>query len=257
MEQLAKRDQWVNRLHPLVKFVLTVFYIGITVSFPKYDVLGTAGMCVYPAAVCILAEAPLGDCLKRLRPVLLLVCLVGICNPFLDRTAVVVGGIKLSTGVFSFLTLALKGIFSVLAAYLFIATTTVEQIGNALLALHLPQTAVTQFLLTWRYLTLLLEETGRITAAYALRAPRQKGIHFKVWGSLAGQLLLRSMDRADRVYDSMLLRGYPKNGAPHKKRVLPRWQDWLWLGFWAGILLLFRCYPIILLIGNRIGGIGA
>ncbi len=44
--------------------------------------------------------------------------------------------------------------------------------------------------------------------AYALRAPGQKGIQFRAWGSFLGQLLLRSMDRAEELYASMLLRGY-------------------------------------------------
>ena len=44
--------------------------------------------------------------------------------------------------------------------------------------------------------------------AYHLRAPGQKGIHISAWGSFLGQALLRSMDRAQELYSSMLLRGY-------------------------------------------------
>ena len=44
--------------------------------------------------------------------------------------------------------------------------------------------------------------------AYKLRAPGQKGIHISAWGSFLGQLLLRSMDRAQELYGSMLLRGF-------------------------------------------------
>ena len=47
-----------------------------------------------------------------------------------------------------------------------------------------------------------------MTQAYSLRAPGQKGIHYSAWGSFLGQLLLRSMDRAEELYSSMLLRGY-------------------------------------------------
>ena len=39
MDILSSRDQWVNHLHPLVKFVLTVLYITTVVSFSKYDVI--------------------------------------------------------------------------------------------------------------------------------------------------------------------------------------------------------------------------
>ena len=47
-----------------------------------------------------------------------------------------------------------------------------------------------------------------MTDAYKLRAPGQKGIHISAWGSFLGQLLLRSMDRAQELYGSMLLRGF-------------------------------------------------
>ena len=47
-----------------------------------------------------------------------------------------------------------------------------------------------------------------MTEAYSLRAPGQKGIHVSAWGSFLGQLLLRSMDRAEALYHSMLLRGF-------------------------------------------------
>ena len=47
-----------------------------------------------------------------------------------------------------------------------------------------------------------------MTDAYYLRAPGQKGIHISAWGSFLGQLLLRSMDRAEELYSSMRLRGF-------------------------------------------------
>ena len=47
-----------------------------------------------------------------------------------------------------------------------------------------------------------------MATAYRLRAPGQKGVHISAWGSFLGQLLLRSMDRAQQLYGSMLLRGY-------------------------------------------------
>ena len=47
-----------------------------------------------------------------------------------------------------------------------------------------------------------------MTDAYHLRAPGQKGIHISAWGSFLGQLLLRSMDRAQELFSSMMLRGY-------------------------------------------------
>ena len=130
MDTIASKDQWVNQIHPLVKFVLTIIYITTVVSFTKYDFIGLLGMVVYPMAMFILAELSWKDSLKRLRVVLPLVCVIGIFNPFFDRVPVQIGGLTVNAGVISMITLMIKGVFTVLASYLLIATTSIE-IGRA------------------------------------------------------------------------------------------------------------------------------
>lgn len=254
LDEAAARDQWVNRIHPLVKFVLTLGYICTTVSFSRYDVIGLLGMVVYPAAMFILADLSVKDSLRRLRVVLPLVCFVGIFNPFFDKTPVFIGNLCVRAGVLSMLTLMLKGVLSVLASYLLIATTSIEKICYALGLLHMPKVMVTQIMLTYRYVTLLLEEVNRMTQAYALRAPKQKGVHFKVWGSLTGQLLLRSMDRADAVYESMALRGYSGDFQYIRKKNPLKSGDVCFLVFWAAVFAVFRRFPVILAVGSFLGG---
>ena len=239
----------MNGIHPLVKFVLTVVYITVVVSFSKYDVIGLMGMVIYPVVGFILADLSWKDSLKRLRVVLPLVCLIGIWNPFFDRVPVQVGDLVIYRGFISMITLVLKGIFSVLASYLLIATTTIEKICYALHLLHLPDILITQFLLTYRYVTVLLEEVNRITQAYALRAPGQKGIHFKVWGSLTGQILLRSMDRANAVYESMLLRGYQGDFSYMGQKIHILSRDIVYLFLWLILFAVFRKFPVFYLAG--------
>ena len=255
METLAARDQWMNHIHPLVKFILTVGYIAVVVSFPKYDLIGLLAMVVYPIAGFLLAELSFKKCLRRLRVVLPLVCVVGLANPFFDRTAVWIGGVCVRAGVISMLTLMLKGIFAVLASYLLVATTTLEQICYALQLLHVPRIIVTQLLLTGRYLTLLLAEVNRTTQAYALRAPNQKGVHYKVWGSLTGQLLLRSIDRANELYESMTLRGYTGDFGYLGAHTRIRWQDLAYLVIWCAVFAVARKVPVILWVGRFITGV--
>ncbi len=250
MDTIAARDQWMNQIHPLVKFVLTIVYIAVVVSFSKYDLIGLMGMVIYPIAGFILADLSFFDSLKRLRIVLPLVCLIGIWNPFFDHTTLQIGDLTVSGGVISMLTLIFKGVFAVLASYLLIATTTIEKICYSLHLLHLPEILITQFLLTYRYVTVLLEEVNRITQAYALRAPNQNGIHFKVWGSLTGQVLLRSMDRANAVYESMLLRGYQGNFSYIGRGIKWSVQDVVYLLIWLAVITVFRQFPIFLVVGN-------
>lgn len=197
-------------------------------------------MGIYPIALFILGDISFPDALKRLRIVLPLVCFVGLFNPFFDRQPVLQwGSFVITAGMISMITLMLKGIYSVLAAYLLIASTSIEKICYALRMVHVPAALVTQILLTYRYVTVLLEEAGRIIQAYSLRAPRQKGVQFKVWGSLAGQLLLRSMDRANDVYESMTLRGY--TGEFYYSGKAPLFtKDIVYLLIWTGSFVLLK-----------------
>ncbi len=255
IERIASRDQWMNRIHPLIKFVLTIVYIFIVVSFSKYDVIGLAAMAVYLMIGYSVAELSFRECLWRLRVILPLVCAVGLANPFLDRAMIDLGFLQVRAGFFSMITLMGKGVFAVLASYLLIATTTIEQICYALRLLHVPSMIVTQILLTYRYITLLLEEVNRITQAYALRAPNQKGVHFKVWGSLTGQLLLRSIDRASEVYESMTLRGYAGEFRYVSEKTSLRLTDILYFLIWMLLFILFRKIPVIYVLGEFVGGI--
>ncbi len=257
MSEIAARDQWVNKIHPLVKLCLTILYIGVVVSFGKYDIIGLFAMAVYPFVVMNLAELSFKECLWRLRVVLPIVCVVGIANPFFDKTLVDLGGVVIRAGILSFIALMMKGIFAVLASYLLIATTTIEEICYALRLIHVPTILVTQILLTYRYITVLLSEVSRITQAYSLRAPGQKGVHFKAWGSLTGQLLLRSIDLAENLYDSMTLRGYSGEFRYIGASSPLRRTDLVYLIVWIAIFGLFRSMPVILVIGNFVGGIFA
>ena len=209
MDELAAQDSVLHRLSPLAKLFVTVFYIAVTVSFPKYELTGLVWMVLFPVAGYQLAGIRMRVCFQKLRIVLPLVCAVGLLNPFFDRQIMArVGTLAVSGGVISMLSLILKGIFCLLASFLLMATTTIEAVCRALRQLRVPKTLTSLLLLTFRYIGLLLSEVAVMQQAYSLRAPGQKGIHISAWGSFLGQLLLRSMDRAQALYESMELRGF-------------------------------------------------
>ncbi|WP_300382782.1 cobalt ECF transporter T component CbiQ [Clostridium sp.] len=250
MNNLASEDKWVNNIHPLVKLIITITYISFVVSFHKYDITEIIGMVIYPIVIFITGYISFKDSLRRLRLVLPLVCFVGIFNPFFDRDILMkLNGVNISGGTISMITLMIKGILTVLASYLLIATTTIEKICYAMSLIHIPKIFVTQILFIYRYITLLLNEANRITEAYSLRAPNQKGIHYKVWGSLIGQLLLRSMDRAENIYESMSLRGYVGEFY-YTYNIKCSLKDYLYFITWISIFLAMRFFPILEFIGN-------
>lgn len=209
IDALSDAESFVHRLHPLAKLFAAVLYIGIVVSFPKYDLTGIAAMVLYPVFLYRLAGIALSACFEKMRYVLPLVMAVGIVNPFLDTAPVLrIGTVVVSRGTLSMLTLMLKGVFSLMMSFLLVATTKVDTLCASLRRIHVPEIVVTLFLLTYRYIAVMVEQVAIMSDAYALRAPGQKGIHISAWGSFLGQLLLRSMDQATELYQSMCQRGF-------------------------------------------------
>lgn len=250
LENLAERDTLLNRIHPSAKVVVTVWYLILTMSFGKYDIVGLAGMSLYPIILMILGDISVGQAFRRLRPVLLMVCLIGAANPLFDRTSVLmVGGIQVTAGMLSMASLLLKAGFAIFASYILIATTTVEQICYALRKMHVPQILVTVLLLIYRYLVLMLKEADRITQAYSLRAPGERGVGKRAWGSFAGQMLLRSIDRAQNVYESMTLRGF--HGEFFLQGSFAPGRQSVFYGLaWGILLVIFRFVPVFRMVGN-------
>lgn len=244
MDDLAAQDSPIHRLHPAAKLLATIAYILLVVSFDKYDLDGLFPMLLWPVLLFQLSGVPVRTCFYKLRIVLPLVMAVGLFNPFFDRAPLLMlGSLRVSGGVVSMLTLMGKGVLCLMASFLLMATTPIDSLCAALRRLHVPKMVVTLLLLTYRYTGVLTEELAVMTEAYHLRAPGQKGIHVSAWGSFLGQLLLRSMDRAGELYDSMVLRGY--HGHFHYAPVGPftGW-DGVYLALCLGSFALVRLVDV-------------
>ena len=250
LQNLQQRSHWMNLLHPLGKLLVCIVYIAVVASFDKYDLQGVILMAVFPIFGFVVGELSFKEGIYRMRLILPLVLFVGLFNPFFDKQVLfyiggaateagqAAGGIPVTGGVISMLTLMLKGFYCVLSAYILIATTSIEEICYGLRAVHVPKIIVIVILLIYRYFGLMGNEADRIATAYALRAPRQKGINYKAWGPLVGQWLLRSMDRAGAVYDSMLLRGF--KGEFWVKKRKAKAADFLYTAVWILIFIAIR-----------------
>ena len=250
LDELAAKDCFINRIHPVCKLLLTLFYCVLVVSFDKYHLFGLLVMAIYPIIMYELANISILKTLYRLKILLLFIALFGIFNPLFDKTPLVVmSNIIITGGMVSMLTLLIKGILSLLASYLLIATTSIEGICYALKRLCMPKILVTQILLLYRYIPLFLLEVKHTLEAYALKTTQERGIRFKTWGSLVGLILLRSMDRANDVYQSMCIRGYRGEFYVFGAKKM-RWHDVVYLLIWAIVLLTLRLVSISEIIGG-------
>lgn len=250
IDDLANKNCWINNIHPLIKLLLTIFYISLIITIDKYNIEIIIGMSVYPIIMFIMSDISLKEALKRISIALPFLFFMGILNLFFDKEVVlIINKIIITKGTVSMINLILKGTLTLLASYLLIATTTMEKICYAMYKLHIPHIFIVEVMFIYRYITVLLKEIIKITDAYSLRAPKQKGINYKAWGPLVGQLLLRSMDKASNIYESMCLRGYSGKFYYYNENKYNK-KDFMYLIIWLVILITIRFSVLLQSIGE-------
>jgi cobalt/nickel transport system permease protein len=254
LEDLARKDTLIHRLHPLAKVLVTLIYLIIVVSFDRFEISGLIPYLFYPILIFTLAELPLKPILKRVLLVEPLVIGIGILNPIFDQHLFMLAGVEISRGWITFFSIVFKGSLTVTAALLLIATTGMDRVAEALRMLKVPKLFVLQLLLTYRYISVLMEEVATVLRAYSMRAPGQKGLHRSVWGSLAGQLLLRTFDRAQRVYQAMTLRGFDGEYITSRESTI-KILDLAYLVLWSAVLITLRIYNLPMLLGSLFTGV--
>lgn len=249
LDELSCKKSFVHSIDSVIKLIVTVVYIATIISFDKYDVSALIPLIIYPITIFIIAEIPVSNILKRVLLVMPFIIGIGIFNPIFDGSPYLnLGEITISAGWISFSTLILKSILTVLSAILLIATTGMDKLAMALRKLKVPKIFVTQILLTYRYIYVLMEEGSSIIKAYHLRAPTEKNISIKYFGTILGNMLLRTFDRAGKIYDAMLLRGFDGEYRLGQNNMLT-FRSILYLIIWTAFFILVRLFNISELIG--------
>lgn len=253
LDDLSQLESPIHRIHPVSKMLATFVFLVAVVSFGKNEIEVLLPFFFYPVVLFTLSELPVKPVLKRLLWISPFLIGVGILNPFFERQTVMIGEFALSAGWLTFFSILVKSSLTVTVSILLIATTGMDALGYALRVLRVPKIFVLQLMLTYRYITVLLEEVSRMTTAYSLRAPGQKGVAFHAWGSFAGQLLLRTFDRAQRIYRAMSLRGFDGNFTPPHRNV-PHAKDVAYAAGWSAFFVIARIFNIPMAIGMLING---
>jgi len=254
LDALARRPNSINDLNPLVKLLTTIIYLTVVVSFDRYEISALLPLIFYPVVILALADLPLEPILRRIAWIMPLVIGIGIFNPVFDHQTVTIMGSTISKGWLTFLSIAIKCVLTVAAGILLIATTGMEKLGAAMRMLRVPKIMVLQLLLTYRYISVLGDELSRMLRAYSLRAPGHRGIERAAWGSFTGSLLLRSFDRAQRVYSAMCLRGFTgEYNTGNNAKVIGR-DLWFLIG-WVAFFLFTRNYNLPFLLGSFLTGV--
>ncbi len=252
LDTLARQDTAVHRIDPRAKVITTACFVLLVVSFDKYTVAAMIPFLVYPLALLTVGRVPPGFVLTRLALVSPFAVVIGVFNPLIDHEPMVrLGPVVITGGWLSFASILLRFLLTLSAALLLIATTGFNRVCLALERFRVPPVFVVQLLLLYRYLFVLAREAARVLRAYRLRAIRSRGVSLRVYGSLVGSLLLRTLDRGQRVYTAMGCRGF--NGILHPSIPLRfRTVDAAFVFGWCAFFIVARLYPLPQHLGHAV-----
>jgi cobalt/nickel transport system permease protein len=160
----------------------------------------------------LLARLPFRWFLIRLGSVTLFLALFLLWLPFLrEGPTWDVGPLSFSQkGTLLALTLWLKALSMVSLVLVLCASAPVGVTLKAAQALHVPGLLIHLVLLTYRYVHLLADELARLRVALRIRGYRPRGNwhSYRTVGQVAGVLLVRGYERAERVSQAMRCRGF-------------------------------------------------
>jgi len=190
-----------HRLPPRLKLVLTLLVIAIALVVPIEH---------WPLHVCLalvvfiglsLAEIPVHYIARRLALFAPMVLCIALSVP---ASTGFVRGWELAA------TVGMRAVLSFLAGLWLVNTTRFEQILVAAGRLGFPALLVALLAFMYRYCYVLMDELGRMRTAQRARTfgRRSRWQEWRESTLLIGSLLIRAMNRAERIHGAMCARGF-------------------------------------------------
>ncbi|MCU0663219.1 MAG: cobalt ECF transporter T component CbiQ [Myxococcota bacterium] len=257
MDLLARQDTAVHRLDPRAKLVATLGFIAVVASFEAHALTELLPFLAYPIALAGFGNVSVRYLLRKAVYVLPFVLFIGIFNPLFEPQVVFrVGPLAVSAGWISCASLVARGLLAVLGALALLAVTGMGNVCAAFEKLGMPRVLATQLLLLYRYLFVLAHDVARMARARSMRSVGNAGMGLSVYGSVLGHLLLRTLDRAERIHLAMRCRGFD---GQVRGLSTGRWRvaDTLFILGCAACFYAARRYDLTLLLGQLATRLGS
>jgi cobalt/nickel transport system permease protein len=210
-EEFVSTDSLIYHLDPRVKIVVVLLFSVVVAVSNRFLVLLLAlglSFCIV-----LLARVPTRHLLRRLVPVNIFVLFLWFFLPF------TIGGEPIFSigplagthqGVLYAARISLKANTIVGVLIALVGSSSILTLGHAMHELRVPEKLVQLFFFTYRYIHVIHREYIRLLGAMKVRGFQPgTNIHtYKTYAYLVGMLLVRSVDRAERVRNAMVCRGF-------------------------------------------------
>jgi cobalt/nickel transport system permease protein len=212
-EPFALGNSPLHRCDPRIRLVAATAYSFVVALSHEFPTLSAA--LILSMALVSLARLQVREVLKRLAVVNGLVVLLWLVIPFTfpGEALFRIGPLHASRqAIVLAAQITLKSNAIMLAFIALVATMPLATLGYALNRLRVPDKIVHLLLMTYRYLFVLEQEYQRLMRAVKIRGfqPSTNLHTYRTYAYVVGMLFVRAAERAERVQQAMLCRGFKR-----------------------------------------------
>ncbi len=249
--QTAVRAETDRTLSPVCGLMVTVVYLIAMLSVRVDNIGMLLWFAIYPIVAAPLFGMSFGSVFVKSLYTLPFIAFIGIFNPLFDtEPALTVGAITVTRGWISFASILLRGLMSVQAIIILVLAFGFEGVCRGMRKLHVPAFLVTQLLMVYRYMSVLLIELLNMRRARESRSYGNSRMGLKMWGQMTGQLFLRTVNRSERINRAMLARGFT-GAMPFYRLEATGWRmaDTMFAVVWISVFLVLRLVNVSAALG--------
>lgn len=239
-EEFSSGDSLVHSTDPRIKIIVAVLFSVVVAMLSNF--LAIVAALAASLLLIMIARLSIKKVFYRVLLVNGLILLLWIFLPFTfkGQTLFVIGPlVGTKEGVWYASQITLKCNAILLALIAFLSTTPISTLGHAMSRLRFPDKIVHLFLFTYRYIHVIFHEYHRLTNAMKIRGfvPRTNVHTYRTYAYLVGMLLVRSYDRAQRIHNAMLCRGFSGRYYTLSQFSINRLRDILFLSLMLAAIL--------------------
>ncbi|GLQ30804.1 cobalt ECF transporter T component CbiQ [Litoribrevibacter albus] len=208
----ATKAKWLEALDPRGRLIATlVFAIAVVAIEPLFLLMLACG---FSLSLMVASKLPFDRLMSRLIPFECFMLVLVLFIPFTvtgTSAGELFGLLPVSeNGIERAIQVFLRANAILLCSLTLLASMLPETTGHALARLKVPHKLVHLYLMTVRYVSVLGQEYQRLRTAMRARAfaPGSNMHTWRSYGWLIGMLLVRSLERSERVLQAMKCRGY-------------------------------------------------
>ena len=236
-EKFSTGTSYLHRADSAIKIVCSISLVVVLALSQTY-ITATIGLCI-SLIFLFGARLSISSVCLRLLIVNGFVAFLWVTLPitYPGNPLVSIGPISISQeGVALAALITIKTNAIILLLISLMATSSIADIGRGLERLRVPAKLCLLMLFSYRYISVIYQEYLRLARAAKLRCftPSTNLHTYKTYSHLFGMTLIKSLHRAKRVQEAMLLRGFHgRFYSLHEPRIGPK--DILLLGVCLGI----------------------